>query len=77
MSSRDKPDALAVLHIGQQPTQFLFDHGVALARAHLQPDPVQHGNVAAAVANQTGVLQLPGGKILVGFRPEEYAASVK
>ena len=50
---------LAVPHIGQQARQFLSDDSVAFAGRGLQPGPLDHGNVAAAVTDEPGTLQIP------------------
>ena len=38
-----------------------LDHVVALANASLQSRPIKYGDVATAVADKAGVLQVPGG----------------
>ena len=50
---------LAVPHIGQQARQFLSDDSVAFAGRGFQPGPLDHGNVAAAVTDEPGTLQIP------------------
>lgn len=52
---------LALTYIAQQTIVFVFDHRVALTHARLQARPVKHGDVAAAVANEPRLLQMPGG----------------
>ncbi len=48
-------------HIGKQALELFFRHVVALACLRLQSLSIQHGNVAATVVNQPGVLQFSGG----------------
>src|SRR5688572_753873 len=61
LRTRRSGSPLAVAHVGEQTAQFLLDHVVALAHAKLQSGALEHCNVAAAAANETGLLQFPGG----------------
>ncbi len=46
--------------LGQQPQQFLLDHRVAFARTGLQSRALEHLDVAAAVTDDAGTLQVSG-----------------
>ena len=53
-------DILTVPDIGPQTDHFLFDHGVAFARAALQSASLEHRDVCTAVTNKPGMLQFRG-----------------
>jgi len=50
-----------VPHVGQQAAQFLLHHRVALAGVLLQSGALEHRDVPAAVADESGLLQFAGG----------------
>ena len=50
-----------MLHIGQQAAQFIPDHRIAFARMGLQSGSINYRDVAAAIADESGVLQFSGG----------------
>src|SRR6185369_726942 len=52
---------LAMPHVREQAVQLLLDHRIALASVRLQAGALDHGDVAAAIAYEAGLLQLPGG----------------
>jgi len=43
--------------IGKQSVVFLFDHRVTLASALLQPDAIEHSDMATGIADQAGLLK--------------------
>src|SRR6202521_6055383 len=49
------------LSFPEQAIELLLDHRVALTGTGLQAQSVEHGDAAAAVVNQPGTLQFPGG----------------
>src|SRR4030095_10775453 len=48
-------------NIGQEPVEFRLDYLIALTRPRLQPRAIYYGDLAPAIMNQPGVLQLPSG----------------
>jgi len=48
-------------YISQQASQFLPDHAVAFAGAGFQSGAIKDCNVAAAVTDEAGALQISGG----------------
>src|SRR5512143_652061 len=59
--ANDSRNALVVPHVGHQAIQFLLDYAIALAGAGLQSGTIKHCNVPTTIANESGVLQPPGG----------------